>query len=107
LSIEHMKRALSHKFRDVDWRCSDMFVGFQIPPDAMMRLVSLRLCIDARSGRWVDVGRMWKRQKSRPRNMWTCQVKLDTGLKTDATWTAAAERDAWRALPPTAGQAVQ
>jgi len=57
--------------------------------------------------RRVDVRLMWERQRGRHRNRWIRQVELDTGFKADATLTAAAERDAWRALRPTAGQAVQ
>jgi len=54
---------------------------------------ALRLCIDARVGRWVDVRPTWKRQRGRPRNTWVCQVELDSGITTDAAWTAAADRD--------------
>jgi len=50
---------------------------------------------------------MWKRQRGRSRNTWARQVELDTGLTADAALTAVAERDAWRALRPTTGQAVQ
>jgi len=76
-------------------------------PDTVPANAVLRLCVYALSGRRIDVRSMWKRQHGHPRNRWTSQVELDTGLKADAAWTAAAELDAWRALRPTASQAVQ
>jgi len=75
--------------------------------DTVPANAALRLCIDARVGRRVDVRATWKRQRGRPRNTWVRQVELDSGITADASWTAAADRDTWRALRPTAGQAVQ
>jgi len=38
----------------------------------------------------------------RPTNTWVRHVELDTGMTADAAWSAAADRDMWRALRPTA-----
>jgi len=80
-----------------------MFVDFRIPFKSMLHSV----CVYARAGCQVDARPTWKRQRGRPRNTWVRQVELDSGITADAAWTAAADRDTWRALWPTAGHAVQ
>ena len=49
----------------------------------------------------------WRRPRGRPRHTWMRQLEEDTGLIADNLWSIASDREAWTALRPIAGQAVQ
>ena len=68
---------------------------------------ALRLAVDTRAGHRPDNGPGWRRPRGRPRQAWVHQLAIDTGLTADTAWSMASDREAWRALRPVAGQAVQ
>jgi len=59
------------------------------------------------SGHTPDNGTPWRRSGRQPQQTWMWQLEEDTGLTADNLWSIASDREAWTALRPIAGQAVQ
>ena len=69
--------------------------------------IALRLAVDIHVEAAHRTTEHPRRPCGRPRHTWMRQLEADTGLNADNLWNIASDRDAWRALRPVAGQALQ